>query len=66
AIAKLGGAVDAVARDPGFRARLAEFGAEPAGLTPAGGSTPEAFEAFLTAEREKWAEVVRRSGARAE
>lgn len=65
-IAKLGQAVDTVAREAGFRARLAEFGAEPAGLTPAGGSTPEAFEAFLTSEREKWAEVVRRSGARVE
>jgi tripartite-type tricarboxylate transporter receptor subunit TctC len=65
-IARLGDAVDQVARDPGFRVRLAEFGAEPAGLTPEGGSTPAAFEAFLRAEREKWAEVVRRSGARAE
>jgi tripartite-type tricarboxylate transporter receptor subunit TctC len=65
-VARFGAAVDAVARDPGFRARLAEFGAEPAGLTPEGGSTPESFEAFLAAEREKWAEVVRRSGARAE
>jgi tripartite-type tricarboxylate transporter receptor subunit TctC len=65
-ITRFGRAVDQVARDPGFRARLAEFGAEPAGLTPQGGSTPEAFEVFLAAEREKWAEVVRRSGARAE
>ncbi len=65
-ITRFGQAVDTVAREQGFRARLAEFGAEPAGLTPQGGSTPEAFEAFLKAEREKWAEVVRRSGARAE
>ncbi|MBX9700418.1 MAG: tripartite tricarboxylate transporter substrate binding protein [Acetobacteraceae bacterium] len=65
-VARLGQAVDTVARDAGFRARLAEFGAEPPNLTPDGGSTPAAFEAFLKAEREKWAEVVRRSGARAE
>ena len=65
-VARFGEAVDRVAREPGFRQRLAEFGAEPAGLTPEGGSTPEAFDAFLKAEREKWAEVVRRSGARAE
>ncbi len=65
-IARFGAAVDTVAREAGFRQRLAEFGAEPAGLTPEGGSTPAAFEAFLKSEREKWAEVVRRSGARVE
>jgi tripartite-type tricarboxylate transporter receptor subunit TctC len=63
-VARLGTAVDEVSRDPGFRARLADLGAEPAGLTQAGGSTPEAFDAFLKAERERWAEVVRRSGAK--
>jgi tripartite-type tricarboxylate transporter receptor subunit TctC len=65
-VARFGQAVDAVARDADFRKRLAEFGAEPAGLTPAGGTTPAAFEAFLKAERERWAEVVRKSGARVE
>ncbi len=63
-VAKLGAAVDGIARDAGFRERLAGFGAEPAGLTPEGGSTPEAFAAFLKSERERWAEVVRRSGAK--
>ena len=56
--------LDAVARDPAFHGRMAELGAEPPRLTPEGGSSPEAFEAFLKAEREKWAEVARRSGAR--
>jgi tripartite-type tricarboxylate transporter receptor subunit TctC len=63
-LARLGAAVDTVARDDAFRARMAGFGAEPPGLTPQGGSTPAAFAAFLSAERDKWAEVVRRSGAR--
>ncbi len=65
-IAKLGGAVDEVARDPAFLDRLKTFGAEPAGLTPEGGTTPQAFAAFLETERERWAEVVRKSGAKVE
>ena len=65
-IARLGREVDAVARDPAFRARLAELGADLPGLTPDGGSSPESFAAFMATEREKWAEVVRRSGARVE
>jgi tripartite-type tricarboxylate transporter receptor subunit TctC len=65
-LARLGREVDAVARDPAFRARMAELGADPPGLTPDGGSTPEAFEAFLATERSRWADVVRRSGAKVE
>ena len=65
-VERLGREVDAVAKDPGFRARMGELGADLPGLTPDGGSSPAAFEAFLRTEREKWAEVVRRSGARAE
>jgi tripartite-type tricarboxylate transporter receptor subunit TctC len=61
---RLGREVDAVAKDPAFRGRMAELGAEPPRLTPDGGTSPEAFDAFLRAEREKWAEVARRSGAR--
>ncbi|MDO9709573.1 tripartite tricarboxylate transporter substrate binding protein [Paracraurococcus lichenis] len=63
---RLGREVDAVARDPAFRARMAELGADLPKLTPDGGSSPEAFEGFMAAERVKWAEVVRRSGARVE
>jgi tripartite-type tricarboxylate transporter receptor subunit TctC len=63
-VERLGRELDAVARDPAFRGRMAELGAEPPRLTPEGGSSPDAFEAFLKAEREKWAEVARRSGAR--
>ena len=35
-------------------------------LTPDGGTSPEAFEAFIRAEIARWAEVVRRSGATVE
>jgi tripartite-type tricarboxylate transporter receptor subunit TctC len=65
-LARLGREVDAVARDPAFRARMTELGADLPGLSADGGSTPEAFEAFLAAERTRWADVVRRSGAKVE
>jgi len=65
-IERLGREVDAVARDPAFRQRLADLGAELPALTPDGGSNPAAFEAFLVEERAKWADVARRSGARVE
>ena len=45
-------------------ARIAELGGDPPGLTPEGGTTPQAFEAFIKAEIAKWAEVVRVSGAK--
>jgi tripartite-type tricarboxylate transporter receptor subunit TctC len=63
-IERLGSEINAIVHDPAFLARLASFGAEPPRLTPDGGSSPAAFTAFLAAERAKWAEVVRRSGAR--
>jgi tripartite-type tricarboxylate transporter receptor subunit TctC len=59
----LGEAIDAATREPSYRTRLAELGADPPGLTPDGGTTPEAFTAFIRAEIAKWAEVVRISGA---
>ena len=45
------------AADRGRQDRLAD-------LTPDGGTSPEAFERFVAAEVTKWAEVVRRSGAK--
>ncbi len=63
---RLGEALNAVALEADFRRRMTELGADPPGLTPDGGTTPAAFDAFLRAEQAKWAEVVRRSGARIE
>jgi tripartite-type tricarboxylate transporter receptor subunit TctC len=65
-IERLGVEVDLIARDPAFRARLTEFGAEGPGLTPEGGSSPAAFEAFIAAEIRKWGEVVRKAQVRVE
>ncbi|TDH62840.1 tripartite tricarboxylate transporter substrate binding protein [Dankookia rubra] len=62
-VARLGEAIDAGTKDPAYRARLAELGADPPNLTPDGGTSPEAFAAFVRAEIAKWAEVVRVSGA---
>jgi tripartite-type tricarboxylate transporter receptor subunit TctC len=45
---------------PDTRERFAALGAE------AAHSTPEAFRAFVTAERIKWAKVIRESGIRVE
>lgn len=65
-IERLGAEVDHIARDPAFRARLTEFGAEGPALTPEGGSTPAAFQAFITTEILKWGEVVSRAQVRVE
>ncbi|WP_207537673.1 Bug family tripartite tricarboxylate transporter substrate binding protein [Sabulicella rubraurantiaca] len=66
AIARIGAELDEITRDPGFRARLAEFGAEGPDLTPEGGTTPAAFAAFTAAEIRKWGEVIGKAGIRAE
>ena len=65
-IERLGAEVDQIARDPAFRARLEEFGAEGPGLTPEGGSSPAAFEAFIASEIRKWGEVVQKAQVRVE
>ena len=66
AVARLGREIDATVKDPAFHARISEFGGEMPALTPDGGSSPAAFEAFILAERAKWAEVAQRSGAKVE
>jgi tripartite-type tricarboxylate transporter receptor subunit TctC len=63
AIDRLGAEIDAISKEPMTRSKLAELGAELPNLTADGGTTPETFEAFIKAEIEKWAEVVRASGA---
>ncbi|HWX48938.1 MAG TPA: tripartite tricarboxylate transporter substrate binding protein [Roseomonas sp.] len=63
-IDKLGAEIDAIVDEPETWAKLADLGGMKPGLTPDGGTSPEAFEAFVKAEVKKWAEVVRRSGAK--
>jgi tripartite-type tricarboxylate transporter receptor subunit TctC len=55
---RLNAVVNATVNEPATRARLAEMGSE------GGGGTPEAFAALIRRDSAKWAEVVRRSGAR--
>jgi len=55
---RLNAVVNATINEPATRARLAEMGSE------GGGGTPEEFAALIRRDSAKWAEVVRRSGAR--
>jgi tripartite-type tricarboxylate transporter receptor subunit TctC len=65
-IDRLGAEIDAIVKEPETRARMADLGGMMPGLTPDGGTTPAAFEAFVQQEIARWAEVVRRSGAKVE
>jgi tripartite-type tricarboxylate transporter receptor subunit TctC len=55
-----------ILREPEMQGRLADLGGMAPNLTPDGGTSPAAFDAFIKAEITKWAEVVRRSGATAD
>ena len=57
-VQRLNRVIDAVLREPQMKARL-----NSAGLEPIGGSA-EAFAAFIQAEAQKWAPVIRRTGAK--
>jgi tripartite-type tricarboxylate transporter receptor subunit TctC len=55
---KLNSAVNRALQQPDTRERLAQLGSE------GGGGTPEAFAELIRRDSAKWAEVVRRSGAK--
>jgi tripartite-type tricarboxylate transporter receptor subunit TctC len=55
---KLNAAINRAIQSPTFQARFASIGDEPAG------GTPEEFAATIRSDSAKWAEVVRRSGAK--
>jgi tripartite-type tricarboxylate transporter receptor subunit TctC len=57
-LARLNAAVNAAIAAPEPKARLAEPGSE------GGGGTPEDFAGLIRRDSAKWAEVVRRSGAK--
>jgi len=59
-VERLNAALNAALAEPATRERIEHLGARPRG------GTPEAFAAFIQAESAKWAEVVRRAGARVE
>jgi tripartite-type tricarboxylate transporter receptor subunit TctC len=56
-IARLSGELGKIMQLPELRERLTSEGSEPVG------STPQRFEAFIRAEIQKWAPVVKASGA---
>lgn len=66
AIQRISDEVNAIIREPEMQRRLADLGGMAPNLTPDGGTSPEAFDAFIKAEITKWGDVVRRSGASAD
>lgn len=59
-VRKISADVVAVLRSPEMKARMADLGMETVG------NTPEQFDAYIRTEIEKWAKVVKASGARVE
>jgi len=57
-VARLNAELNKVVASRSFKERVAAIGSEPAG------GTPEQFAAFIRSEHARWAEVVRRSGAK--
>ena len=59
-VMKLNGAVNGIVKNPDFSKRLAQLGADPVA------ESPEFFAKFLLAKIERWAPVVKASGAKPE
>jgi tripartite-type tricarboxylate transporter receptor subunit TctC len=57
-VAKLNLEANEVLRSPEVQKRMADLGAE------VGGGTPEEFAAFIQSEIQRYADIVKRSGAR--
>ncbi len=57
-VARMNAAITAALRDPGIQARMRDSGVEPAP------STPDAFEAYIATETEKWGKVIRQADIR--
>ena len=58
-VARINKEINASLADPKLAARMAELGGAPMPMSP------QAFDAFIAAETDKWAKVVRMSGAKA-
>jgi tripartite-type tricarboxylate transporter receptor subunit TctC len=62
-IDKLVSALQAAVKDPGFKSKLAELGAEP---VPVAKATPEALQKHLKAEIDKWGPIIKAAGVYAD
>lgn len=60
---KLSAALQAAVSDPGFRAKMAELGAE---AVPAARATPDSLRAHVAAEINKWSPVIKAAGVYAD
>jgi tripartite-type tricarboxylate transporter receptor subunit TctC len=59
-IAKLGAALREALQDPSVKSRFADLGAEPVAADKA---TPQALQAYLKAEIDKWGPIYKQAGA---
>ena len=60
---KLVAALQTAVKDPGFKSKLADLGAEP---VPVAKATPEALRKHLEAEIKKWGPVIKKAGVYAD